>query len=326
MSEAAPPGLLHARLLDGAGGATDLDRTGVAAWSPEQGPLWMHLDRTSPELADWLMERSGIPEAACDALLTEETRPGSSHVGEGLLVVLRGVNLNPGADPEDMVSLRIWLEPRRILSLSRRRLMAVPDVLAELDGGTGPVDAPDTLIWLAIRLIERLRPILERLEDQLDGYELQALSGGGGDLQNELATLRQEVAAIRRHIAPQREAVSRLAEARAGFFDAEHREHLGNVRDQVARAVEHVEELRERAGVVTDLIAGRLAEQLNRRLFVLALVTAVFLPLGLITGLLGINVGGIPGAEEPHAFWAVCGILAGLALVQAFLLRKLRWW
>jgi zinc transporter len=326
MKQPSPPGLLHARLLDGSGGARDLGRADVSHWEPTEGPLWLHLDRATPELSAWLRERSGLPEAACDALLAEETRPGSSRVGDGLLVVLRGVNLNPGADPEDMVSLRLWLEPNRILSLSKRRLLAVPDVLEELDRGTGPVDAPDTLIWLAIRLIDRLRPVLERIEDELDEYEERALSGSGGDLQNQLAALRQEVAAIRRHVAPQREAVARLAETRGRLFDEEHLDHLGNVRDQVARAVEHVEELRERASVVNDLIAGRLAEQLNRRLFMLALVTAMFLPLGLITGLLGINVGGIPGADAPHAFWAVCGVLGALGLLQAALLRRLRWW
>ena len=74
---------------------------------PVDGVMWLHLDYSSPELAHWVREESGVPAVIAEALLARETRPRSLVLGDGLLVILRGVNQNPGADPEDMVSVRI---------------------------------------------------------------------------------------------------------------------------------------------------------------------------------------------------------------------------
>ena len=67
------------------------------------------------------------------------------------------------------------------------------------------------------------------------------------------------------------------------------------------------------------------AEAMNRQMLLLSIVTAVFLPLGLITGLLGINVGGIPGTASPYAFWIVCTILLALGALLLALFRRLGW-
>jgi zinc transporter len=60
-------------------------------------------------------------------------------------------------------------------------------------------------------------------------------------------------------------------------------------------------------------------------MYILSVIAAVFLPLGFLTGLLGINVAGLPGAETPWAFAAVCAILAVLAGLELWLLRRLKW-
>ena len=67
--------------------------------------------------------------------------------------------------------------------------------------------------------------------------------------------------------------------------------------------------MRERAAVIQEELAGRLAEQMNKRMYMLSMVAAVFLPLGFLTGLLGINFGGIPGAGNPLGFEWVIGVL-----------------
>ena len=59
-------------------------------------------------------------------------------------------------------------------------------------------------------------------------------------------------------------------------------------------------------------------------MLILAVVAAVFLPLGLLTGLLGINVGGIPGAQTDWAFWAVCGLLGVATVFNLWLYRRMK--
>jgi zinc transporter len=89
--------------------------------------------------------------------------------------------------------------------------------------------------------------------------------------------------------------------------------------------VEELDTARERAAITQEELNARIAEQMNTRMYALSVTAAIFLPLGLLTGLLGINVGGIPGSEHPAGFAAVCGLLLLVAILQISLYRKLRW-
>ena len=129
------PEFLHSYVLDRKGGRSAVDVDDIADWTPEQGILWVHIDINNAASRDWLEEKSGLPVRVTEALLATETRP-RSHVGHtGSLVVLRGVNLNPGDDPEDMVAVRLWIEPDRIFSTRRRKLLSVQDIRESLDEG-----------------------------------------------------------------------------------------------------------------------------------------------------------------------------------------------
>ena len=83
--------------------------------------------------------------------------------------------------------------------------------------------------------------------------------------------------------------------------------------------------MRERAQIVKDELSNALSNEMNRNLYQLSLITAIFLPLGFLTGLLGINVGGIPGAEVPTAFWIFCGLLSLIVGLQLAMFQRLRW-
>jgi zinc transporter len=259
-----------------------------------------------------------------EALCAEETRPRCAVIGDGLVLILRGVNLNPGADPEDMVSLRLWTDGRRLVSVQWRKVMAIEDVRRKLAENRGPKSPSDLVVEIADRLVERMGPTLADIDEQIDHLEEAIVAGVVGDLRGELASLRQKAIVLRRYIAPQRDALARLqAEPAAGLSDIS-RLHLREISDAVTRYVEDLDAARERAAVVQDQIANRIAEEMNRRMYLLSVVAAVFLPLGLITGLLGINVGGIPGAETRWAFGFVTLLLVLIAAAQIFLFRRTR--
>ena len=111
---------LFSYLLTADGRGQPLDDDAVAAWTPADGPLWVHLDITKQAAREWIERDESLPAVVVDTLLAGETRPRSVLTGDGLLIVLRGVNTNPGEDPEDMVSIRVWLEKDRVISTRRR--------------------------------------------------------------------------------------------------------------------------------------------------------------------------------------------------------------
>ena len=77
--------------------------------------------------------------------------------------------------------------------------------------------------------------------------------------------------------------------------------------------------------LIQDDLDSRAASQSNKTMYLLSIVAAIFLPLGFITGLLGINVGGMPGVDNSHAFWITVGLLVVLMGFQLYIFRRLKW-
>jgi len=317
-------GLVFAHVLDGRGGGRRIDWPEIETWTPDAGVLWLHLNRKNPHSVSWLRDHAGIDPIACDALLAEETRPRSVTLGEGMLLILRGVNLHPDADPEDMISVRLWVDAHRVISLRQYRVMAVRDVREDIEAGRGPADAGELIVRLADRLLERMGPVLEALDERIDDIEEQLVEAPTGEMRYRLGGLRRRAILLRRYLAPQRDALSRLQFEAVAWLGERPRGRLREIGDRLLRYVEDLDAARERAAVVHEEIVARLSEQMNRTMYLLSLVACIFLPLGLVTGLLGINVSGIPGSHYRWAFAIVCGLLVGLAGVQVWLFRRLR--
>ncbi|GAA0792687.1 zinc transporter ZntB [Marinobacterium sediminicola] len=316
---------LHALLLDGQGGARSLTPAEVDNWTPEQGTLWLHLDYTEEGSRFWLEHHSGLPELAIDALLAENTRPRAAVLGEHLLLALRGVNTNPGADPEDMVSIRLCISDKRIISTRKRRLMSVSRLLEDLHNGCGPIDSAELIVQLNDRLVERMGTTVETLDDQLSELELDLLAEAGSEMRHAVRNLRRQSISLRRYYAPQRDAFNQLQSERLGWLTTDTRLALREISDRLLRHIEDLDMLRERAAMAQEELASIQGEQLNQRMYVLSIISAIFLPLGFLTGLLGINVGGIPGADNENAFLMFLGALTLMVAGLFWLFRRWRW-
>lgn len=315
--------LLYAYRLNGTGGGEALAWEDLADGEAED--RWIHLHRQTDETRRWLVEQSGLDNFVIDALLAEESRPRCEVFPEGVLLDLRGVNLNPNSDPEDMVSLRLWIEPNRVISVRRRRLLAAQDLRDLIETGRGPRSTGELVARLSALLVARMSPVISDLDDQVDELETAVVATTARELRNRLGTLRRQTIALRRYIAPQREALGRLINEELPWMDQRIRMRLREAMDAVTRYLEDLDSARDRAAVVYEELSGRFAEQMNRTMYVLTLVASIMLPLGFLTGLLGINVSGIPGADYSWAFLIVCVFLALLATAQILIFRRLHW-
>ncbi len=310
-------GLVSILWLDGTGHGTALTQGELRAGAPAGGTLWVHIDYGEEAGRRWLEQDSGLSELAVEALLADEPRPRSLQIGDALLVILRGVNTNAGSDPEDMVSVRVWLEAGRVISVRRRRVAAIQDLREQLASGNGPKDAGELLEELVNRLLERIGDTVGGLDDLADQLEDAVLSIEGRELRPKLGALRRQAIALRRYLAPQRDAVARLQAEKVSWLADIDRARLREGADRITRYVEDLDAARDRVAVTQEELNNRLAEQMNQTMFLLSVVAAIFLPLGLLTGLLGINVGGIPGTESPYAFTVVSISLIVIAALLA---------
>jgi len=284
---------------------------------------WVHLNRTAPEAIAWLND-AGLDGFVVDALTAEETRPRLSVHGDCALLYLRGVNLNPGAEPEDMISIRIWIEPKRVISTVLRRLTAVDDLREAIKRKQAPVSPGDLIAKLALRLADRAEPTVATLNEQIDALEEQVPEGLVSASRNKLADVRRSAIVMRRYMVPQRDALSSLEIEDFVWLKERHRHRLREATERITRLGEELDAIRDRAQVVHDQIMDMRSETMNRQMLVLSIVAAVFLPLGLLTGLLGINVAGIPGSDNPWAFLIVCGLLVAVGAGQIWLFKWMK--
>lgn len=304
------------------GTAVALEVEGKTAEDLMQGDgfVWIHLERPAADGTDWL-SHSDLSFTVREALDAQETRPRSVVHGNGILINLRGVNLAEGADPEDMVSLRIWVTKQLVVTVQRRPLRAVDDVLDSVSRQLGPRDSGELVARLALRLADRAEPIVAELNESIDDLETELEDLDRLPSRAELAEVRRVSIMLRRYMFPQRDALSTFAIEDMDWLTTLARERMREATERVTRLSEELDAIRDRAEVVQDQIMDMRAEASNRQMLVLSVVAAIFLPLGLITGLLGINVGGMPGSNDPNAFWAVCVMLVVITAGEIWLFR-----
>jgi zinc transporter len=318
-------GLILAYLLDGLGGGRLLHFDEVKSWQPEDGVLWAHFDYSHPASREWIIKRSGLLEVCSSALVKEETRPRVVNAGNGLLLALRGINLNPSADPEDMVSIRIYLDANRIITSRNRSLTTTDDIAAAIDSGNGPLDSADFLCLMTAGLTLGIETTVDQLEVRADELEEHMLSQSDRVVRSGLASIRRESIILRRYLTPQREAMNSLLSQRVSWLTEHYRIELRETADHLTRLIENLDATKDRATVIHEELVSVMSEQLNKRMYVLSIVSVIFMPLGFLTGLLGVNVAGIPGAQNPMAFeWFALSLIV-IVVVQLGLFKRFKW-
>ena len=318
--------ILHAYALDGTGAGSSLENHAISQNLQDRPFTWVHLDGENPETKNWLESNvTGLDQFVIDALLVEETRPRVVELSQGVLLNLRGVNLNENADPEDMVSIRLWIESNKIISVRRRKLKAVRDIVSKIEAGKAPKTPGDFVCVLVSLLFKRLNAALSTLNEQTDIIETEVLESVNVSQREAIIDVRKQAILFRRYIAPQRDAISQLRAIELNILNDINRRYLQESLNDTTRYIEDLDAIRERAQIVKDEIASIMADKLNKNMYVLSIIAAIFLPLGFLTGLLGINVGGIPGADDSNAFWVFLFILATIVAIQIWIFKKQKW-
>ena len=288
--------------------------------------VWLHLDRGAPGAERWLREESHLSDTLVDALLDEETRPRHALFDDGALVIIRAVNLNPGAEAHDMLSLRMFVSDDLVVTLRRHTIFAVADIRHGYErGAAGNPDTPTHLLGAIVEgVTDRITATVAELEDEIDALEERLVDDDPERLRASVLRLRRRALPLKRFLAPQREALAAFARTRIHFMSDETRALVAEEAERTVRLVEALDALRERAGLLQDEVAGAVADRLNRNTYSLTIVAAIFLPLGFLTGLLGINVAGMPGTESPWAFWAVVALCVALGVAGLWALKRWR--
>ncbi|MDR7102294.1 zinc transporter ZntB [Croceicoccus sp. BE223] len=319
--------LLYGRVLDGKGGGRRIDWAEAQGWTPkdEEEVLWLHLCRSRPGVQDWLESDLGIPEPTAELLVSDLTRPRAFREGDTLIATLRGINFNPGSEPEDMVSMQLWSDGRRVVTLRRLPLQTPRDTLAEIDAGHGPTDAGALITSLTEHMIAHMNTAIIDMNQSIDEMEDAGPDGGTEEVLEEIARIRRESLALKRHMSPQHEALEFISRGAPDWFEPHDRREIAETIARLSRFLDDIDISKESALVLQDDIRARSAARAERTNSLLTIVATLFMPLTFLTGLLGMNVAGIPRADHPLAFAAVVLLCAVILVIQLALFKRWRW-
>jgi len=316
----------HAYAMTGPQAGARLGEAGAIEMLEADACAWAHLPARDPRTRPWIEAHLAYLDAqAIGALLAEETRPRATAIGGGYLLILRGLNLNEGEDPEDLVSVRIWADPHRVVTLARKPMREIEAIAAGFEAGGGPRSTGAFLAELAERLNEGMEPFVRDLTAKAD--EMEEIVAGRPDPEMRAGILDLRLAAItlRRYVAPQRDALEALMRGGGALLSKGDHRRLQEVHDRLTRIIEELDAMRDRMQVLREELASQLSDRLNRNMYLLSILSAVFLPLGFLTGLFGINVAGLPGAGTDWAFWAFAAAMLAIGLGVLGFLRWKRW-
>ena len=318
-------GLIYAMHISKTGKTRHLNPDEVNLRPKKDGFIWLHFYRNDPETETFINDDTETDQNASLTLLADDSRPRTIPDQGNIMLNLRGVNLSEGGQPEDMIGIRFYVQSNRIISIEKRPLRATQMMAENLKKRATPMTTGGFLASFAQALLENMGPTVTDLNEQADALEENIDDSSAAKSRGKIADLRRQAILFRRYIAPQRDALNTLALQNVDYITSDDRLRIRDAADQTTRITEELEAIRERCAIVKDQLTDMRAEEMNRNMMILSVVAAIFLPLGLISGMFGINVGGMPWTENAGGFWFVTAAIIIIGLVQLIVFKILKW-
>ncbi|TDR18281.1 CorA family divalent cation transporter [Marinicella litoralis] len=306
--------------LNGKGGASE-----TVDNANDQQVVWHHLKYTDKTARNWIKKRSDLSDQARMTLLNSETRPRAQVNDNELLLCLRGINFNDNEHPEDMISIRLWMNKQTVITSSNHGSQSVRNIRSEFDQNHGPKNTEQLLVTLIENLAKLTDDFVDKMDQKIDSAEDQIDESKLTEFNPQMNQLRRQIANIRRYLLPQKEALEKLYRYKSPLFSESFYEQVFVYADKFMQLIENLDLMRERALMLQEHFMANISHQQNSRLYLLAIISVIFLPLTFLSGLFGMNVAGMPGLEDHKAFWYIIIFSLSLTVLLLVWFKKSRW-
>lgn len=286
---------------------------------------WLHYCARHEGIEDILNDRLGLPMFISRAMVADETRSRAIVRPDGIMVLFKAMHQHDGANPEMMVSLRLWIEPHRIVSTREHDIDALLTIRDEMNAGNGPASTTDLLIDMIGHVYDEFDPLIDAMEVEIDALEALVEREETEAVCGRLSALERRSAIFNRHLAPQSAIFQLVGASRCPLVSDDDRDHLNELDSRLRGILESLRDLRDRALIIDQRIQRIEEFRQTRANLVFAVAATLFLPATFLTGLFGANVGGVPWLNEPKGFLFISIICLGLIGVSYALIRRGRW-
>lgn len=309
--------------FDGKGNVEPVDFEHGPVDGPDKGFILVAGSLSSPEFKRWLQDH--LDGAAAEGLTATDQHTRCTVIDDRALVVLRIVRSRTDPDELSKQTMSLWIEKNRVIIASKLALTELINLPQWQKSRHAPVSPADLIARMGTRAADRIEPLVEHLGDTLDTIEDEMMSERDEQTRQRLTRLRRSLINLRRLLWPQRDVLNTLEIEDLSFLTPRDRARLKEASARSARLGDELQVLAERAALIHEQVLDTRAEQMNKTILVLTAATVVAMPMTVVSGLLGMNVAGIPFAQNPEAFWFVVLGLAALGAGIVWFMRSRKW-
>jgi zinc transporter len=319
--EGQPPAAIDSR-------AAAQDMAAIRAQDTAHGTpsrfIWLHFNLAHAGAMRWMERHAGLSQAFYDALRDELRSTRIERDEQALVAVMNDVHFHFTFEPTDISTLWVSLDSRVVVTARHSPLRSVDQLrIAIKRGGT---------LHSSVELLERLlRAQADVLVDivrgatrQVDKIEDELLSNRLNLKRSSLGALRRVLVRLQRLLAPEPASLFRLLAHPPSWMTVMDAQQLREATEEFSMVLQDMASLQERIKLLQEEVAAMVNERNSASLFVLTVMTVLALPINILAGLFGMNVGGVPLAGNDHGFWVVAAIVAAFTLVAGWLAFRRR--
>ncbi|MFA5122461.1 CorA family divalent cation transporter [Zavarzinia sp.] len=295
-----------------------------SAVAEDRGFVWLHLDLSARQARDWIAQAPMVPDELREELGASDVRTRLEHHQGTLFGVFTDMQYDIDPDLTEISSVRIFGSARLVVSARRHPSRSMDRLRREVMDGRAFRGTADLVATMITVLGETVEMAVVELIVSLDEIEDKLLQGGNAEAREDLGAIRRFAVRLHRHLALKRRAVFQVCARPPAFFDEEDSHDLRDAIEQLGIVVDDLLSVQERAKLLYEEMAAQQAEEANKNLLILSVLTAVFMPMTLITGIFGMNVGGLPWLDQHGGFAWTMVLMFGVGLGAYVLLRRMR--
>ncbi|MHA4870981.1 transporter [Duganella sp. PWIR1] len=315
-------GYLFGRSGDGKG--QPLDTEAVSAWlaTRDQHPqefIWLHYNLANTASEKWLHEHLALPDEFYESLHEGPRSTRIELADNTLIAVVNDVLHDFTFEASDISTLWLSVDRQIVISARRKPLRAVDSLRNAVRNGETIRSSVELLIHLLRDQADALIKIVRDAITTVDGIEDNLLAGKLTTKRASLGALRRVLVRLQRLLAPEPSALFRLLQKPPAWMAEIDAQELRQSTEEFSMVLADMASLQERIKLIQEEIAALASEANNHSLFVLTVVTVLALPINIIAGLMGMNVGGIPLSDSPHGFMIIVAIVASFTVIAGWL-------
>jgi zinc transporter len=310
--------------------ALTIDSAGALAWLQQRQLddgkefIWLHFNLSNTASEKWLKANVSLPDEFYETL-HQGSRSTRIELAENTLIaVVNDVLRNFSFEASDISTLWVNVAQNIVISARRTPLQSIERLRQAVKHGE-PIRSTVELVTHLLRdqadvLVNIVRGVVARVDE----IEDKLLAGRLRNKREDLGSLRRVLVRLQRLLAPEPAALFRLLQRPPVWVAELDRQELRQSTEEFSVVLSDMSSLQERIKLLQEEIAARVNEENGRSLFVLTIVTVLALPINIIAGLLGMNVGGIPLAQDPYGFWIIVAIVATFTVVAGWFVVRIQ--